>query len=309
MKAFLKDKQGFAAGILAVLFWAVVPALRQLISRDTAMFFSGGFISLSGGCVMLLMRLRAGGYRPLRSVSPRYWLLVALPYLGCSISGTLALGLAKNEQAMLLASLLYSLWPLATILLAVPILGLKTRRGFGASMVLGVLGMVLAAGIGDPASLLQTLRENALCLICGLLSPFCWGVASNFYCIFVHDVRSDFAALYNIADGLVQLLFSVAFGEAVGRISAAAWGGLVFQMLFSTVLATILWNMAMRSRYRLATVVFSNLIPVLSTVLSCLLLRAELTLSMAAGSALVVAATLLADRCMEEQNEEEPANE
>ena len=46
----------------------------------------------------------------------------------------------------------------------------------------------------------------------------------------------------------------------------------------------------------LAAVLFSNMIPVVPTLSSCLLLGARLTWPIALGSVLVVAATLLADR-------------
>ena len=296
MKEKTMQKSGLAAGVLAVLLWAVVPAVRQILARDIAMFFAGGLISLAGGIVMYAMQRRAGGYLPLRSAKWQYWVLVAGMYLLSSVTSTMTLGLARTEQGMMLSSLLFSLWPLATLLLAVPILKVRIRRGFYFAVALGVLGVALAAGIGDIATLPQTLRENALCILCGLLSPLCWGIASNYYCIYVQDVRADYVALTCIADGIFQLVASFAVGETVGSFTAGSWLGLIFQMLFATVFANQLWNRAMRSEHRLAAVLFSNMLPVVSTLSSCLLLGARLTWPIALGSVLIVAATLLADR-------------
>ena len=287
-----------AAGAAAVLIWAFVPSVKRLLTEGLAMFFSGGISGVFAGLVMLVQHMRRGGMRPLRSISARYWVLCALPHFIYSLANILYAGLAVTREGAIVAGLFASLWPLTTLIFTVLIMKVPVKKVFWAFCALSVVGVILA-GAGDGlAALLAALLDNAWAIFFGIVSPVCWGIYSGFYCEIVRDVRDDHVAWLTIVSGVFQLIMSVLVRERIGVIGVTEIGCLVFQCLFSSVLATLLWNYAMRDDSRMASIVFSNFTPVLQVVCSCALLGVKLTWQMLLGAGIIVAATVCAERCM-----------
>jgi drug/metabolite transporter (DMT)-like permease len=77
------------------------------------------------------------------------------------------------------------------------------------------------------------------------------------------------------------------------RISAGAWGGLLYSAVFSLVHGYLVWYISVRRVGNARTAVYSNLTPVITALFAYLLLGESLRLSQIGGAAIILAGVYL----------------
>ena len=252
------------------------------------------FIGASALLLILLRRVRPPGQRlPPRSAWPRLLLLAFV--VGPISQGFFLGGLALSTAAH--AALLYTLTPLFVLLLAQVLLrelpGVRTAAGTlialaGALYVLAWRGLDLSRGplAGDLLLLVAvvawafyTAEGRALVTTHGPLAVIAWTLIAG-------------TAMYAPIG-----VASLAIPGAVHRIahaSRAAWLGLAYLILVTSVIAYLIWYWALAHLPAARVAIFSNLQPLATAVLAHLFLGEHVTPQFVGGSLVVISGVILA---------------
>ena len=266
-------------------------ALREIPPLPLGLLrFLGASVLLS----LLLLRVRPPGQRmPPKSAWPQ---LLVLSFVVVPVSqGFFQTGLALSTAAH--AALLYSLTPLFVLLLAQALRrelpGLRTALGTlialaGTLYVLAWRGLDLSRGplVGDLLLLvaviawaLFTAEGRPLVTAHGPLPVIAWTLIAG-------------TAMY-----LPLGVASLAAPGAVQRIahaSRAAWFGVGYLILVTSVIAYLLWYWALAHLPAARVAVFTNLQPLATAVLAHLFLGEHVTPQFIGGALVVISGVVLA---------------
>ncbi|HWE22619.1 MAG TPA: DMT family transporter [Myxococcales bacterium] len=252
------------------------------------------FIGASVLLLFLLHRVRPAGQRiPPRSAWPRLLLLafVVVP-VG---QGFFLAGLALSTAAH--AALLYALTPLFVLLLAQALLrefpGARTSIGTlvalgGTVYVLSWRGLDLSRGplAGDLLLLvavvawaLYTAEGRALIGTHGPIAVIAWTLIAG-------------TVMY-LPIGVGSLALPGAWHRTV-HASAAAWLGVAYLVLVTSVVAYLLWYWALAHLPAARVAVFTNLQPLATAVLAHFFLGEHITPQFVGGAAVVISGVVLA---------------
>lgn len=252
------------------------------------------FLGASALLALLLLRVRPRGQRlPPRSAWPQ---LLVLAFVVVPVSqGFFLTGLAASTAAH--AALLYTLTPLFVLLLAQALLrelpGVRTTLGTlialaGTLYVLAWRGLDFSRGplFGDLMLLVAVLawafytaEGRALVTTHGPLPVIAWTLIAG-------------TAMY-----LPLGLASLAAPGAVHRIvhaSGAAWLGVAYLVLVTSVVAYLLWYWALAHLPAARVAIFTNLQPLATAVLAHVFLGEHVTPQFIGGALVVISGVVLA---------------
>src|SRR5437868_4076077 len=274
----------------ATYLWAK-SALREIPPLPLGLLrFCGARACLAA----LLFRLRPSGKRmPPRAVWGKlFWLsLLAVPVN----QGFFLTGLALSTAAH--AALLYALTPLFVLLLAQALLrefpGVRTAIGTlialgGTLYVLSWRGLDLSRGplAGDLLLLvavvawaLYTAEGRALIGTHGPIAVIAWTLIAG-------------TVMY-LPIGIASLAVPGAWHRIL-HASAAAWVGVVYLVLVTSVVAYLLWYWALAHLPAARVAVFTNLQPLATAVLAHFFLREHITPQFVGGAAVVISGVVMA---------------
>jgi len=277
------------SGIGAILLWSTTVALARSLSDQvgaltavTAVHLIGGFFAFT----YLLARRRA------------YSLIVGFPrryLIGCGSLFVLymlalyqALGLAGNGQQVLQVALLNYLWPALTILFSLVLLRKKGGALLLPGTVVGLTGVLLVMTperISIP-SFVRGFGSNPPAFLLALLAAVSWALYSNLTRRWAGASGRGAVPLFIIATGLVLLIARLLRPE-VGNWSVRAAIEAVVLGLF-TLVAYVLWDIAMRGGRVVRVAVWSYSIPIISTLFTCAYLGISATPRLWIGCFLIV---------------------
>jgi drug/metabolite transporter (DMT)-like permease len=167
---------------------------------------------------------------------------------------------------------------------------------------LGLAGIIIttAGDIGNWKRFQHDLFSPAIILpvILGIFSAVAWALYSVLTKKFLETAKPNAERIghFMILTGFMMGIVSFFFREP-GYFDLIIFGELFFQVVFTTFLATLFWNLAMCRGNIIIVVSISNFLPVIATVCSSLMLRVPLTLSILAGAVLVTASTIWSNIC------------
>ena len=218
----------------------------------------------------------------------REWMLVtAMAFTGIFLFNTV-LYWGLTYTTAINATLVNSLNPLVTLLMAVVFLREKTTKLLSLGVLSSVLGVAVIAARGD-WNVLRHLQFNPGDLIV-LTATFVWGT----YTICVRLITRRFpavpATVYATWLGVFFLYPAVAI-QTNGRplhLSPTVIAGFVYLGLFASVLAFLFWNWSVSRIGALRASVCYNLIPLYAAILSPLLLSEKLHFFHFIGGLLIV---------------------
>lgn len=273
----------FAKRALVELHWAQLALVR----------FAGTSVIFA----LLLLRLPKGTRLPPPEVRRTIWwlALVAVPLNQGFFLGGLSLSTAAH------AALLYTLTPLFVALLAHVFVGerLTPRTATGTAIALGGALFVLVSRQAAQGALsgAPLLGDGLI-----LLAVLAWAT----YTAQGRTLVGRFGALRMIAWTLMggTALFSplglaLSFGTAAQRArfsqaSPAAWWGILYLVIFTSVIAYLVWYWALAWLPAARVAVFSNLQPLFTAGLAHVFLGEQVTLLFLGGAAVVIGGVLLA---------------
>ncbi|HEY4770801.1 MAG TPA: DMT family transporter [Myxococcales bacterium] len=284
----------------ALLAHTLVSAANYLFAKRALMEIPAlplGLLRFAGASLLLIVLLRRARPKGQR-MPPREWRkrLLFLSLIGVPVNqGLFLTGLQLSTATH--AALLYTLTPLFVLLLAQAL-----HREFPGWRT--ALGAALALG-GTVYVLLQRGLDVSGGPLIGDLVLFVAVIAWTVYTVEGRDVVGKLGALPTIAWtiiggtllylplGLGALLIP-AYRADIARASPAAWWGVVYLIVMTSVVAYLLWSWALAHLAAVRVAVFNNLQPLATALMAQVFLGERVTAGFFAAAAVVIAGVLIA---------------
>ncbi len=280
-------------GLAAVVLWGSSVAFIRTVSEQVGPFSTAAFTYLFAGVVSLgAAALAPRGLGRFRGLPKKYlWgcggLFVA--YTACFY---LTVGLAADRSQVLEVGLINYLWPSLTLLFAVPLQGHRARWFLLPGMLVASAGVVVAAAQQGGLSLVEfaaNARTNWVPYGLALAAAVTWALYSNLARRWGGEGGG--VPLFLLASGLALLPLRFVFGES-SLWSPRAVGEFLYLGLFTTVVAYVFWDHAMRKGDMVLVAAFSYFTPLFSTLVSVVWLDVPPGTAIWVACALVIAGAL-----------------
>ncbi|MCL6639015.1 MAG: DMT family transporter [Firmicutes bacterium] len=274
--------------IAGTFFWSTNFVLGRFLAGKIPPFtFCAGRFTVSA----LIFAGMAAWYRWELPRGRQWAHLTAMALTGIFLFNSI-LYLALSHTTALNATLVNSLNPLLTVLMAMLFLGERPGVRLWLGLLASVAGVFYIAAGGE-AGLLLGFHFNRGDLFV-LLGALIWGLYSIAVRVATRELPVLLATAYANWIG-VLFLYPVVYKEIQERpveFSAATLGVFVYLGIFASVVAFICWNWSVRMIGPVKATVFYNLIPLYAAVLSPLFLDEKLHLYHLAGGLLIVGGVL-----------------
>ena len=288
--------------MVTILIWGIFPAFMRSITEGIGPLATGAIGNTSAGIVFLIYKWRTTGLKSIREVPRQYWLICGVFYILSVASSELSIGFAADREQVLILGLIRLLWPMIALIFAIPISKAKASPWLIVGLLFSFSGIMVTNL--DPAApavgpLFLAILASGLPGILSLVSAASWALYSNFFGKYVKTPAHDFVGVLLLVTGLTQ---SVAALIVRHPFDLTPRHGLEFFFLvfIAIFLGTMFWNRAMGSEQKLVVIVLSNLLPLVTTVLTGLVLGVPLTWPILLGASFVVAGTVWSKRCIRE---------
>lgn len=174
---------------------------------------------------------------------------------------------------------------------------------------MSVMGIIVANTTVADFSLFSTLKAMFVDAfwpsILSVVSCISWGLYSNLNRKIVGQENYDAVGLFMIITGVISFAVTL-FVQEPQRFVAQQLVEVVYMVVFSSFAATMFWNISMQKGNHIMVIFAANFLPVISTILSAMLLNVELTGPVVGGSLLVVGGTIWCRKCVQEASGERP---
>ncbi|MBI4579911.1 MAG: EamA family transporter [Planctomycetes bacterium] len=307
--------------------WASLVAVARGVQSQMGVLPSAAVANLLGGIIGLVIGVGAGpktrvepacspgrasrrsesrflGWAPGRRGRVRRMLCLPPDYLlGCgglfvlyNLSLYRAIDRAATHAQTIEVGLINYLWPALTLALAVPLLKKRAGAWLWPGLALATAGAFWAVSRGSISwtSFRSGLAVNPWPYGLALTAAASWALYSNLARRWAAGTTHGAVPLFLIATGIaLGALHAMTDRYLHLPLSVRAFAELAYLTLFPTLLAYVLWDIAMRKGNVILVTSLSFFTPLLSTVISCLYLGVPLggDLLMAAG--LIVAGAVI----------------
>ena len=200
------------------------------------------------------------------------------------------LGLNYGEQyiSASAASVIIATIPIFVVILAAIFLKEKITLKIVLGVLLSLVGVVVISTVGRSDTILEVKY------ISGALAVILAAVVGAGYTVAGKKMLLRYSALSLTAYvcllgslGLIPFISSSLF-EEVATMSLTGWSVVIFLGVFPTVIGYVLWYVALEIKSASETSVYLYFVPVLSTIISYILFRDEITWLFIFGGALVI---------------------
>ena len=290
-------------GFAAIALWSTTVAFGRSLGEQLGPLTTACLIYSLGGALGSMAQILTGRMRStIRSSSPRYLLGCGSLFVLYMASLYSALGLAQDRSQALGVGLMNYLWPTLTLLLSVPVLGLRASPALIPGLVAATAGVFLAM-TQDPslswASLRMDIVADSLPYLLGLVAALSWALYSTLSRRWAGGTQGMAVPLFMLSTGVLLGLARLFVHEEVRWTRRA-----VFELAYMVVgsnLAYAFWERAMRQGDLVLVAAGSYLTPLLSMITSSLYLgvRAGTGLWLACG--LIVLGAILCRRAVSER--------
>jgi drug/metabolite transporter (DMT)-like permease len=282
-------------GLIAILIWSTTIAFPRSLSEQVGALRGGTAIFIVSGLFCLSYLFRQG--RPLARIRQ----LPSLYLYGCGslfilyiLALYIAIGLCHDRFQVLEIGLINYLWPSLTILFSLLLLRKKGGLLLLPGTLLALLGVMLAMTQGTAisfSSFTDNISNNPLAYFLALIAAVAWGLYSNLARRWAGPESDNGVIFFIPATGLVLLLISF-WGHEQGAWTVQAVLEAIFVGL-ATLVAYVLWDMAMRKGDMVFVAACSYFTPFFSTLFSCFYLKIIATTVLWIGCGLIIAGSLL----------------
>lgn len=282
------------AGCVALVLWSTTFGLTRVLTEAlgtfTAIAFTHGIAGLLGMAVLLARRgtLR----RTLRLPSPYLFGCGGL-FVLYMISVNVAVGFSTTREQAVEVSIINYLWPSFTVLFSVIVLRRRAKLWLGAGILLALLGIFVMLQSGSGVSLsgfAERFAANGLPYVLAFIAAASWGL----YSVLSHKLGGEGGAVpfFLLVSAAIMACVRMLVSETT-QWSPAVVGPLIYMAVLPGWLAYSLWDVAMRRGRIVLVAVLSYLTPILSAVISCVVLRVRPGWALAAACALVVVGAVI----------------
>jgi len=307
----MAEKKFTAFGFLALIFWSTASALSRTLSEDLGIYTAAFIIHIISGSIAITYTLIANrGFKQFKGISKSYWLVCGFFYALYVTMAYIAVGIADSREQVMIVVLIKYLWPLLTLIFAIPILNTRASPWLVIGILLSLAGIVVAnlgSNVNDLASFLQKLSGSVLPYVLGFLAAIGWALFSDFSRKLAVGSEGGIG-FFMLGTGLIMGFVSLFVPEETSW-SASTVSQLIYQAVIPSFLATFLWDAAMRKGKLIIVVIASNFVPLLTIVVTALILGQPLHPSIVAGALMVVAGTAWSKRCFDSRAQLDSSNQ
>ena len=284
------------------MLWSTTIALARSLSERLGPLTAGAAVYLLGGLFCLARPSRTrGAVLGARVLSRRYLLGCGSLFILYTVLLYLAVGLAQDRQRVLEVGLLNYLWPAATVLLSLLLLGRRARWLLWPGTLLAVsgVGCVMTQGAEFSwASMATHLVAEPVAPGLAVTAALSWALYSNLTRRWAGPGEGGAVEWFILATGLVLLALRWLGAERTTWSGAAVAEAVLLGAI--TALAYALWEQAMRKGHLLLVAACSYFTPLLSTLVSCAYLKVAPSPRLWLGCVLLVLGSLLTWRSVAE---------
>lgn len=297
----MKSKKYTAFGFIAIVIWAMSAALTRNLGEKLGAFTSAALVSAIAGFIAVGYQvITHKGFSSFKKIPLNYWLICGPLYVIYTTCSYISISLASTREQSMIVVLIKFLWPLLTLLLTIPVLKAKSSPWLFVGIFLSLAGIITAnlGKFNSVSSLFTSLSANVVSYLLAFTSALAWALYSNLTCKFIGDSDQDSVGFFMLATGLIVGGISLTMHEP-RLFTPSVIGTVIYQSVVTSVCGTLLWDAAMRRGNVVLVVITSNFLPIITTILTALMLSVAITPPMLIGAVLVVAGTLWSKRCFD----------
>jgi drug/metabolite transporter (DMT)-like permease len=277
------------AGVAAILLWSSVMGLARAVTEMLGPIGGAAAIYTVASIFLVLVM----GVPKVRSYSPHYVLLGGSLFVAYEICLALALAMANTRQQAIEMLVINYLWPALTVLLAVLTSGKKTSLLVYPSIALAFLGVAWSITGEQGLSLAQiaaNVATNPVTYAMAFTGAFLWAL----YCNLTKRIANGQNAitLFFIMTA-ITLWIKYALSSETGMSINLESGGLLLITGIAMGSGYALWNYAIIGGNMVLLATLSYFTPVLSTIISSVILGLVLTQSFIQGVVMVTIGSLM----------------
>lgn len=280
------------SGIFAVLLWSSTIAFSRILTESLGIYTTGALIYILGGLLGLAAASRIPGGLPHMLQMPICYLLICGGlFVGYMLFLYLAIGLAHSHAQVIAVGLANYLWPSLILLFSIPVLGKRARPWLLPGIGMALAGTWIATIQSQAAILPDLLGAAILPVLLAVGAAVFWGLYSTLARKWASGQGSA-VPLFLLASGLVFLLLRFSSGEP-WQWNEDLLFPLVYMVVFPGWLGYLLWDIAMQRGDITLVTAFSYFTPLLSTLISLLVLQVAHSPSLGLAALLVTAGAVV----------------
>ena len=286
--------QATLSGLVAILFWSTTVAFSRTLSQKLGPFTTGALIYIIGGTLGLAaLSTTRDGWRQLFNLPKKYMLVCGALFSAYMVLLYLAIGMAKNQEQVLAVGLANYLWPALIMVFSLPLLGKRANLWLvpGVLMALAGTWMTMRLGGGHSNPGWSASWENLLPVILAFLAAVMWGLYSNLVRKWAPQSGSG-VPVFLLVSGLIFFIMRFATHET-SQWDYSLLPQLLYMAIFPAWLGYLLWDISMQRGNMPLVTAFSYLTPVLSTLISMIVLKVAPTPLLGLSALLVTAGALI----------------
>lgn len=293
-------RRATALGVAAIVLWGSTVAFgRSLTAQLGPIRAAGAVYALCAAISLGLLLVRPARLREALRLPRRYLLVCGGLFVLYVVCFYLALGLSAGAQQAIEVGTVNYLWPAATVVLSVPILGVRARWTLWPGVLLALAGIAAATLSGRGWTLAaswESLRRDWLPYLLALVGAFVWALYSNLSRRWAGGAGAGAVPLFMVATALVMVPLALAHPGAAPQWTLRTVAELVYLGVFPTTLGYAFWEVAMRRGNILRVATLSYFTPLLAAAIAAAYLGAVPGPGLWLGCALVVAGAWVCQR-------------
>jgi drug/metabolite transporter (DMT)-like permease len=289
------EQRSTILGVIAILFWSTTIAFSRSLTEQLGTFTASSLIYLTAGLIGIgYSALRPGWFSSLRSLPTIYIAGCGGLFVLYIVCLYLAIGYAATRSDVLAVGLINYLWPGLSLVFSIPILG---KRG-SIFLPLGIL--IALSGIWLATAGTQSMPAGGFFSSIGSIAPYllalvaaiAWGLYTNFSRKWAGDHDEGAVPLFLLASGAFLACIRIFYPETTTWTVQAGFQ-LAYMALFPGMLAYVFWDLAVRKGNIILLASLSYITPLLSTMISAVLLKTLPGPMVWLGSVLVIAGAVI----------------
>ncbi|MGV8026144.1 MAG: DMT family transporter [Anaerolineaceae bacterium] len=283
----MKNNDKTYMGYITVLLWSMASAFVRSLSEVIGPFTSSFFVYIIGGLLTLLLAPKKERKNPALKDLSKPAILSGVIYIIFVFTTYYSIAISKTREISLGVTVVKSLWPLFTLILSIPMLQEKKKLSLPGLLfsLSGVLVVVLGGSKQNVSYSSPFQLVDLIPFILGFISAISWGLYSNI--VKKYDVDGSIVGVFMVISGLIMGLISLFVVEPADW-SLSVIGQILYAAVISIYLATYFWNQSILKGDIHKVTLAANYVPLLSVLVSSLILNVKIDLSILIGGALLV---------------------
>lgn len=290
------ERTSTLAGIAAILFWSTSIAFSRSLTEQLGTLTAAAVIYLSAGILGFLHTAsQPGRMAKMRKLPLSYLAGCGSLFVIYMVALYLAIGTAASRTQVLAVGLINYLWPGLSLVFSIPILGKRGTPLLPIGIAVALAGVWLASTGADGALLPALIQEQGALAPYGLAlaAAVSWGLHSNLSRYWGGSNDGGGVPLFLLASGLALGVLRMFTIEAAPAWTLKTGFELAYMALFPGVLGYALWDHAVRKGEITFLSAASYITPLLSTLVSAVVLDVTPGKGIWLGAAMVFAGAIL----------------